>query len=348
MKSYKVAHHSFMFFIMEKLDLMRISEGYLDPDSGGSLFGRLRSIRRAELARNGTSVADENGQSMIEELKKVKERFFVRMAEISGIVPDTMESAQEEMRRKLWIIHLNTLMKAIEKNQEESEDFLTKLYTREQLDKDGTEEIEQHRRAGVSEGEIMKPLSVIMIDVDHFSDINNTYGHQAGDEVLRLLAAILKKHVRISDKIYRYAGDEFTVLLPFTTSRDAMVAAEKLRTAVESEVIEIPDKAKVPIKIRLTLSAGVADSNSLSFLDGIWSEIETNAREHGQKKVLQEVLERILLPLIHHADTALLEAKDNGKNRPVAFSHKFLKRAPKSVTHPIESLPPGIVIGDEK
>ncbi len=125
-------------------------------------------------------------------------------------------------------------------------------------------------------------LSCIMLDVDHFKDINDTHGHAVGDAVLRGLAVIMAKTLRTADIICRYGGEEFCVLLPHTQIEEALRAAEKLREAVESTELA---------GVRLTVSVGV-------------SSIGCGA----------DAPER----LIDRADRSLYEAKRLGRNRVVS------------------------------
>ena len=108
-----------------------------------------------------------------------------------------------------------------------------------------------------------KPVSALMLDIDHFRDFNNNHGHAAGDHVLRILARILEKHVRASDLAARYGGEEFTVVLPGTGSSGAMLVGENIRADVAETslvfggrdlgslrvsvgVATMPDHAKTP------------------------------------------------------------------------------------------------------
>lgn len=130
-------------------------------------------------------------------------------------------------------------------------------------------------------------LSLIMIDVDHFKNINDTYGHQQGDLVLKSLGEILQKNSRRSDVLVRYGGEEFCVILLHASQEHTLVYAEKLRKAVEDfdfKLINDPQKT-----LRVTISVGVA------------SLAETQA------KTAEE--------LIKFADTALYESKETGRNR---------------------------------
>ncbi len=131
------------------------------------------------------------------------------------------------------------------------------------------------------------PLSIIMMDIDHFKAYNDHYGHQAGDECLRQLGKVLKDTVKRSvDIVARYGGEEFVVVLVDTDMKAAMIVAEKIRLNVEA--LNIPH-ASSPIRQRVTISMGVAT----------------------------EVLNKYpsFAALINVADKALYQAKRNGRNK---------------------------------
>jgi len=135
-----------------------------------------------------------------------------------------------------------------------------------------------------------RPLSVIMADLDLLRNINNNYGHLAGDEVLIGIAKILKQTVREYDMVSRFGGEEFSILLPETTLSQAYVRAEEIRLAVEKAEFSIPTSV-TPIKA--TLSLGVAQRDNF---------IQTSQ------------------DIIHNADTALYNSKLKGRNRVYVYS----------------------------
>lgn len=158
-------------------------------------------------------------------------------------------------------------------------DSLTGLYTRRHFD----ERAEEEFRRGVR---FAQPLSVLMLDLDYFKRINDTWGHAKGDQALRIVARTLADQLRDIDIIGRYGGEEFAVLLPGTDASGAWEAAERLRMAVSQIDLSAGDGAPIP----LTISIGVA------------------AREGGD----------ISFPeLLMRADAALYRAKADGRNRIV-------------------------------
>ena len=129
--------------------------------------------------------------------------------------------------------------------QQASTDALTQLDSRRQLETRLNEEMEFARRNGI-------PLSVIMADVDHFKKINDSHGHQIGDEVLVEIARIIRETVRKYDQCARYGGEEFTVVLPETHLSGAQVVAENIRRRVESALFA---RERLPV----TVSLGIAE-----------------------------------------------------------------------------------------
>ncbi len=132
-----------------------------------------------------------------------------------------------------------------------------------------------------------KPLSLLMLDLDNFKRYNDTYGHPAGDELLKLIGRILKDASRTGDLPARYGGEEFMVLLPETKPQEARTYAERIRIRVASETRKIHPEAK-----SVTVSIGIS----------YWV---------GNGKIPQS------LYFLAAADTALYRAKRQGKNRVV-------------------------------
>lgn len=127
------------------------------------------------------------------------------------------------------------------------------------------------------------PLFLIMIDIDYFKKINDTYGHHCGDEVLKGLASILRTNLRASDALIRMGGEEFVILLPETILEECKHIAERLHNEVKQTKIIYENK-----EISLTISVGVAQYN---------------------KEPINKFVEK--------ADSALYQAKQTGRNRIV-------------------------------
>ncbi len=126
-------------------------------------------------------------------------------------------------------------------------DALTGVHNRKQFDTRLAEEIGRARR-------YQRELSIIMIDIDHFKQINDAYGHPVGDQVLQAFAAVIKESIRQHDSAGRYGGEEFVILLPETSLQDAVDFAERLRKQVAALSIDAGSKSP----IRITASFGVS------------------------------------------------------------------------------------------
>ena len=133
-----------------------------------------------------------------------------------------------------------------------------------------------------------KALSLVVIDIDHFKQVNDTYGHQAGDDVLKTFAERLLKNIRGKDLACRFGGEEFVIAMPETDQELAFVVADRIRREISAHPILV---ANGSVQIAITVSAGVAT------LDGPQDTIEL---------------------MLKRADEALYEAKRNGRNQVVA------------------------------
>jgi len=127
-----------------------------------------------------------------------------------------------------------------------------------------------------------QPLTCIMLDIDHFKRCNDTYGHDAGDLVLRETARALEWAVRCGEKVYRLGGEEFLVLCPNTNIDDAVRAAERLRRTIEGNRVEFGE-----LSLNVTISAGAAERNEITITPD---------------------------DLLKRSDEALYEAKHAGRN----------------------------------
>lgn len=132
-----------------------------------------------------------------------------------------------------------------ELHQQAIRDPLTQLYNRRYLD--------AQQPALISPGCTRKELAVILIDIDHFKQVNDQLGHQAGDEVLQMLARVLEVGCRSADVVCRYGGEEFLVVLPATGLADAHKRAEQLRCSFQQAAVQ-----QLPDSLKSTISLGVA------------------------------------------------------------------------------------------
>jgi diguanylate cyclase (GGDEF)-like protein len=130
-----------------------------------------------------------------------------------------------------------TNITAVEKNEYYQDlayhDHLTKIYNRQKFDKLYKKELENHKRYG-------DDLSIIMLDIDYFKQLNDTYGHDVGDKVLVALSELISKHLRTNDIFARWGGEEFMILLPRTNIDTAYQKAEELRKIIDKHKNKIP------------------------------------------------------------------------------------------------------------
>lgn len=160
-------------------------------------------------------------------------------------------------------------------------DVLTSLPNRRHLMQRLEDEVARSRR-------FEQPLSVLMMDVDHFKKVNDTWGHAMGDQVLKNLGAFLKASLRETDLAARYGGEEFTVLLPNTPVAGAAIAAENLRTGFAALMHELQGE-----KIQRTMSLGLAcleaqDPRDQEALLKAADEALYRAKEGGRNQVVVE------------------------------------------------------------
>ncbi len=172
-----------------------------------------------------------------------------------------------------------------------TKDELTGLYNRRYFTGVLRQEVSRARRYGSG-------LVLCMLDLDHFKQINDTYGHSAGDMVLAGMGKKLRKWTRESDTVCRYGGEEFVVILPNTDAENARVMGERLRQMVASHMFEFNS-----LRFQVTISMGFADFHK----SGACS--------------LRELTDR--------ADNALYQAKEAGRNRVIEFVSPSLSSEPK-------------------
>lgn len=151
-------------------------------------------------------------------------------------------------------------------------DPLTEIYNRHKFNEEIQRETDRSRRYGIE-------YSLIMFDIDHFKDVNDKFGHQVGDTLLKELAALVSANIRTTDIFARYGGEEFIIITPEVSAEGALKLAEKLRRVIEDN--------KFSHVGRMTCSFGVAD--------------------HTKEMSAQE--------LVHKTDAALYRAKAEGRNR---------------------------------
>jgi len=182
----------------------------------------------------------------------------------------------DEQALQKQLDEINALQKQL--SDQANRDALTGLYNRRYLDSTLERELARCQREG-------QPLSLMLIDIDHFKQINDTYGHQAGDEVLKQLADMLNAQARSADVVCRFGGEEFLLLLPNMPQAVAQERAEQWRRDFAANTIVFGE-----FRMQVTLSIGLASYPG-----------------HGTSPQA----------LIRSADRALYRAKTEGRNRVV-------------------------------
>ncbi|NLX13767.1 MAG: diguanylate cyclase [Phycisphaerales bacterium] len=210
-----------------------------------------------------------------------------------------VEAEADLARRNLEIHKINAELAILNDKLEQiaTTDELTGLANRRQAMDRLTEYWETSQR-------YQQPIACIMIDLDHFKQVNDTYGHDAGDVVLRQMGQLLTRYTRLGDLACRLGGEEFLVLCPHSTVEAGRIVAERLRQNVESVPITIGGK-----QLKITISLGVAQRTA-----DICSKDD----------------------LLKSADRALYQAKHEGRNR-VCVSN------PDGCRHLVDSMVSGVV-----
>lgn len=216
-------------------------------------------------------------------IRKVDEALLPIMQQGAGLSRLQAESQLRELRESTRYIamHLDSLY-AQRSELDAGRDALTSLLNRKFLPAVMSKELSYARSHSTQ-------FSVLLIDVDHFKEVNDRYGHDGGDAVLQQLAASLFQHSRSGDYLFRMGGEEFLLLLVDCLPADAARVAEKLRASVCAYTFELPGD----VQLQITISIGVANFNG-----------------HPD---YQSLLKR--------ADVALYQAKAEGRNRTILASH---------------------------
>ncbi|WP_158625990.1 GGDEF domain-containing protein [Arsenicitalea aurantiaca] len=244
----------------------------------GAVHAAINSVMSTAEGYSGslrTASSDLGGDVSAELLRDLVARLLeetMRMQQANGELEDKLTASQEDMAE---------LQRDLDEVRRESMlDPLTKIFNRKYFDEGLIGAIEDAR-------EFETPLCLLLVDIDHFKRFNDTWGHQTGDQVLRLVAMTLKSNVKGRDIVARYGGEEFAAILPRTDLAGAVTVAENIRKAVQAK--ELLKRSTNETLGRITASLGVA----------------------------------LLLPednaasLIERADRCLYAAKNAGRNRVI-------------------------------
>lgn len=258
----------------------------------GSDFGKRFSLEKLEtiVGRGETSdirIMSENVSRQHAKLFRIDHDYILEdLNSTNGTFVNTKKVTQTTLRDGDLLLIGNTILKFISGSNIENQyyeemyrlatlDGLTQAYNKSFFLSRLDEEFSRSRRYG-------RNLSIIMFDLDHFHKLNNTYGHIAGDFVLKSLCRLISKNLRKEDLFGRFGGEEFSILLPETPEKDVLFLAEKIRKFVESAEFDYDGT-----KILVTISLGIAISGP---------NVQT----------WKELMEK--------ADDALYKAKSKGRN----------------------------------
>ncbi len=249
------------------------SVGRYRPRRHKSLFpqSRPRSVTLLPLVRYGKLIGSFNIGSLDSEryVRGNRTDFFDHLAAIIAICIENAANAQRLRRQGLT-------------------DTLTAINNRRFFDQRLQEEIEVAQRSNT-------PLSCMLLDVDYFKKVNDTYGHQVGDQVLREVAALVRAQLRGSDVLARYGGEEFAALLNNTPAETAEEIAERVRKSVEQNVFHLPGGEAFTVTISIGVATYITDSST------------DTAMTSGDF-------------LVGHADRCMYQAKAAGRNAVVSAS----------------------------
>jgi diguanylate cyclase (GGDEF)-like protein/PAS domain S-box-containing protein len=252
-------------------------------------WGRLPGMRALDIIAQDTT----NPKSFYSQLERMIEKPEMCSTEeydlLNGIGVELFISPYRVESEEIgWLLNFRDIT---ERKQAEDQlrelaisDSLTGVYNRRYFFQLAQNEIERSFR-------YHRKLSLILLDIDHFKNINDTFGHLVGDQVLEALATRCRSNLRVFDAIGRFGGEEFVILLPETTIEEATAIADRLRSAVENIVVITP-KGKAEITISLGLTCYQPD-----------------------KPILLD-------QLIGQADQALYSAKETGRNRLAVYQYQ--------------------------
>lgn len=244
-----------------------------------NVSGAVKDVRTATAAYSGR-LDDVSGQ-----MEGVQDPGELRNI-LSNVVMDTHAMLEQNKKLEEQLDQSSSIMETLQRDlenvrREALTDGLTGLANRKAFDN----ELKRVSEKAVTEG---IPFTLIMLDIDHFKNFNDNYGHQIGDQVLRLVARTLIDGVKGRDVAARYGGEEFAIILPDTGLQNGVTVAEGLRRAVATK--DVVNRTTSEKLANITLSAGVA-------------EFSANER-------VEDLIER--------ADAALYTAKHNGRNQVAA------------------------------
>jgi len=211
-------------------------------------------------------IAEETGKNSIRQLTELSQMIYER----NRIMAEREVLLKKERKLTADLNSMNESLRILA-----TMDSLTGVFNRRTILESLEKELRRSQRYG-------KVFSMIIMDIDFFKNVNDTYGHQTGDKVLRSVCDNIKANIRVNDVIGRYGGEEFLIIMPETDTDHAAIAAEKLRLAIGSNPL-----SEENTRVKVTASFGVS-----------------SYRQNDDTKMI-----------IARVDKALYESKQNGRNR---------------------------------
>jgi len=248
----------------------------LAPERAKYFLERMRELT--------TSVADDVGQHSLrleaigDELQTPPPAEQVNQRP-EGVILEAVErivGANKKLESKLATAELRLQEQATKIDVHLAEariDGLTALANRRSFDDELACRFAERQQAKV-------PFSLVLVDIDHFKQFNDQYGHQAGDSVLQTIAAVLSEATRNMDFVARYGGEEFAIVLPATNQNEAACVAERARAAIAARVCDFEGRA-----LRVTASVGIAEARDEDTLRGLFKRADAAmyaAKDHGR------------------------------------------------------------------
>lgn len=194
-------------------------------------------------------------------------------------------------------------LEKMEANKEKWTDTLTGLRNKNAYKEEVPQMLSMEKRQN-------NDCSMLVVDFDHFKRVNDEFGHEAGDEVLKKIAEMLKKNVRSSDMVYRFGGEEFVIFLPSTISSRAEDVAEKIRAEIEKLSIEIVDAKGKEATLKKTVSIGCAGTDQFKN----WDDYNAKTADEFLRKMFKA------------ADLSVGISKENGRNQVTLYDEDLLKK----------------------
>jgi len=270
-------------------DLHQLYCRHYDHDAAGleairQEFAAILESIHEELSRSGPHL-----DSYVDRLDRFAEKLNEKLSpaqlstEVDSVISDTRETGRLQRNMKTQLDEMSSEMDAMrvelaQIKEQSLKDTLTGVANRYAFD------ISLDEMSARAKEERSR-FSLLLLDIDHFKKVNDTYGHLVGDKILRFVASTIKRCIKGKDCVARFGGEEFAVLLPNTEMAGAYVVAEQIRKAVANSVLK--DTQTQQSYGNITISIGVSQMNHNDFP----------------------------LSLIERADQALYRAKDSGRNK---------------------------------